>query len=318
MIIKNILMRNFMSCDAIKLNFNKCSVLSGMNDKKSIVLEAISIGLAAFFIGLDDIRSNLILPKHACMGIYPIKIIMDMYVDNKDITCSRVLYGANKVTSTSSAIKHYARELQKQVRAGDKKCLLPIIGYYKSDWLLNPKLNMPKRITRTYGYANCLASQDYRMMLLWIVRMTYIQLQDDKLVPELEVLYKAIRTCYLMLNTSVKDVKFSFNLITRKLELSNGLHTILFKSLDHSTRSIILLVADIAYRMAVLNPYNILSTNGIILLDNIDVGLDQDCQEKLLEILISIFPNVQFIASSNSALILSKVSKDNINLLVIT
>lgn len=309
MIIKNILIRNFVSCDYMKLNFSKCSVLLGINIENSVVLEAISIGLGSFFLGLDDIRSNIILPRHSCMGIYPIKIIMDMYVDNKDITCSRVLYDANKATSSTNAVKHYARELQKQLRAGDKKCILPIIGYYNSGWLSNQKRTMPKRITRTYGYNNCLGKQDYRCSILWIERMTYIQLQSEEIVPELEVVYNTIRTCYLILNTSVKDVRFLFNIKTRELEIINGEDIGLVKSLDCGIRSSILLVADIAYRMAALNPYNILSTNGIILIENIDVDFNQG-QKNILEILISIFPNVQFIVSTSTPPMLSKVSRD--------
>ena len=69
------------------------------------------------------------------------------------------------------------------------------------------------------------------------------------------------------------------------------------------------LIADIALRMAVANPYskNPLSTNAIIMIDEIDLHLHTDWQATIASKLQKIFPRTQFIVSSHSPSVLSSV-----------
>ena len=58
------------------------------------------------------------------------------------------------------------------------------------------------------------------------------------------------------------------------------------------------LIADIAYRMAALNPQlldGVLKRGyGIVLIDKIDLHLHPSWQQHILDILLDIFPKVQF------------------------
>lgn len=79
------------------------------------------------------------------------------------------------------------------------------------------------------------------------------------------------------------------------------------------------MIADIAYRMAVLNPQlldNILDkTSGVVLIDEIDMHLHPKWQSKIIEILTEIFPKVQFIFTTHSPSVLANIPNENILIL---
>lgn len=84
-------------------------------------------------------------------------------------------------------------------------------------------------------------------------------------------------------------------------------------------KSTISLVADIAYRMAVLNPQllgNVCKeTEGIVLIDEVDLHLHPTWQQQILKDLTEIFPKVQFIVSTHAPQVISAVKSENIIML---
>lgn len=65
-------------------------------------------------------------------------------------------------------------------------------------------------------------------------------------------------------------------------------------------RGTLSLFADIAYRMAMLNPAlgdRVLKTPGVVMIDKIDLHLHSRWQARILEGFVRIFPNVQFIVT---------------------
>ena len=79
----------------------------------------------------------------------------------------------------------------------------------------------------------------------------------------------------------------------------------------HYLKSILAMVADIAYRMAILNPQlleNVIQeTGGIVLVDEIDMHLHPDWQGKIISALHKTFPKVQFICTTYSPTVLTNV-----------
>ena len=74
--------------------------------------------------------------------------------------------------------------------------------------------------------------------------------------------------------------------------------------LSDGYKSTMSLVADIAYRMAVLNPQLLgdvcNETDGIVLIDEVDLHLHPKWQQRILGDLTEIFPKVQFIISTHA------------------
>ena len=100
----------------------------------------------------------------------------------------------------------------------------------------------------------------------------------------------------------------------RSLELTfeNG-ETILYNFLSDGYKVVLGLVAEIAYRMAVLNPNlsnRILEeTPGVVIIDEIDLHLHPRWQSQILDTLMQIFPKIQFIVSSHAPAVISSVKK---------
>ncbi len=72
-----------------------------------------------------------------------------------------------------------------------------------------------------------------------------------------------------------------------QISFNDGKNEILpFNSLSDGSKSILTIVADIAYRMAVLNPYLlgdvIQKTDGIVLIDEIDMHLHPSWQRRII------------------------------------
>ncbi len=84
-----------------------------------------------------------------------------------------------------------------------------------------------------------------------------------------------------------------------------------FKLLSDGQRSMLAMVADIAYRMAQLNPHLLenvtLETPGVVLIDELNLHLHPKWQRTIVDNLRKTFPKVQFIATSHSPFIIQSL-----------
>ena len=87
--------------------------------------------------------------------------------------------------------------------------------------------------------------------------------------------------------------------------------------LSSGEKSVLILVADIARRLCLLNPLNEnpLHGQGIVLIDEIDLHLHPKWQSVIVEKLQNIFPNVQWVMTTHSPFVLQDVSKDSVLIL---
>ena len=77
---------------------------------------------------------------------------------------------------------------------------------------------------------------------------------------------------------------------------------------------IIFLVTDITRRLLLLNDGSIdaLDKTGIVLIDEIEMHLHPKWQREIISALKSVFPNIQFIATTHSPQVLSNLSMDDV------
>ena len=89
-----------------------------------------------------------------------------------------------------------------------------------------------------------------------------------------------------------------------------------FTKMSDGIRIAMAMVADIAHRMVTLNPQlgkgALSETNGIVLIDEIDMHLHPSWQKHIIADLCKIFPQVQFVFTTHSPIVLSNVKNDNI------
>lgn len=346
MYLKSLTLKNYRCYERLNVDFNKdYTILVGVNGAgKSTILDAVSTALGSFIAGFDGIASNGIAREDAHrkmfeMGSrvdaeeqYPVEISAICGVEGKeDIPWTRSLHSHEGRTHISQAktIMEYGSELQQKVREGNKETILPLIAYYGTGRLYMQKKQKKNasentRFSRTTGYVDCLdsASND-KQMLQWFKLMTEIQIQEGHPVPELEAVKRAMGKCYSGAKNIENIAKFEYKMKNDEIEIQykkgEMVEKLPMRLLSDGLKITISMVADIAYRMAVLNPQlldNILEeTPGIVLIDEVDMHLHPAWQKRIVEDLHYIFPQIQFIMTTHSPSVLANVMHEHILLL---
>lgn len=99
------------------------------------------------------------------------------------------------------------------------------------------------------------------------------------------------------------------------LDIYGELHDIQY--LSHGQRSVLFMVADLISRFEILNPHleDPRKSPGIVIIDEIELHLHPTWQQTIIDSLLKIFPNIQFIITTHSPQVISTVHKDQIRFL---
>ena len=316
--IKEIVLKNFRCYQDLKIDLDeKYTVLIGSNGAgKSTILDAISIALGGYISSFDRLYGILKDDPHYKMyelgskiereHQFPVEIKINTEIEDKKIRWQRELRSEKGKTANKDIkeISNYAKEIEARVKSGDKTLILPLIAYYGTGrlWMQKRKkssLKNAERFSRLKGYVDCLSSaSNERLMLKWFEDMTYLELQEGKRIPELEVVKKAMSQCYKSINENIDNVNFIFSMKSKELEIiikhKNGnVENLPLRLLSDGAKSTLSMFADIAYRMAVLNPQLLdeikEKTPGIVLIDEIDMHLHPEWQSKIIKDLHEVF-----------------------------
>jgi len=89
-----------------------------------------------------------------------------------------------------------------------------------------------------------------------------------------------------------------------------------FNQLSDGYRNVIGMVADMVYRCIQLNPHlkeNVVKeTEGVVLIDELDLHLHPNWQRRIVADLKRVFPKIQFIATSHSPFIIQSLKKEEL------
>lgn len=344
MFLKSIELLNFRCFSKLKVEFhNRLTVIVGNNGAgKSTVLEAATIAAGTLTSAMDGLTNYGIKKSDAHYKCYelgsnidvqpqfPVEIIASGMIDGQTVTWTRGLYSAKGRSGLASAkeLVAVARSYQERMRNGDTKLKLPIISYYGTGrlWVQHreKKHNTFEKNNRTNGYVDSLdgAAND-KLMMKWFEKMTLQQLQRGTDIPEFMAVKMALEQMVASI-TGYTDVKIQFNLDTKDLDVmyydqSKIPAKISLSQLSDGYRCTISLIADIAYRMALLNPQLLdrvlVETEGVVLIDEIDLHLHPTWQKRILKDLLEIFPKVQFIVSTHAPEVINSVKSDSIIIL---
>lgn len=341
--IEKLRIKNFRCYEDIELELKEdYTVLVGINGAgKTTVLDAISIALGGYISNFDGMGIYGINKSDSHYKMYelgsrierehqfPVEISVAGKVENKNIKWYRALNKENGRTTNTGAkeIIAYAADVQEKVKAGNKEILLPLIAYYGTGRLWMQKREKSSKdnkenFSRLKGYVDCLDSaSNEKLMLKWFEKMTYLELQEAEKIPELETVKRALNKSYEIIDESIDKADFSYKVKSGELEVSikrkNGtVESLPLRTLSDGIKSTMSMIADIAYRMAVLNPQlldNILlETSGIVLIDEIDMHLHPSWQSKIIKVLTETFPKIQFIFTTHSPSVISNILNENI------
>ncbi len=249
---------------------------------------------------------------------------------DEEIYIKRVRKG--NVAKLHGTNNEYARDLAEklleQIKNGED-CTLPLVAYYGTGrgQIQAPerKRNFQKTFSRWDCYKDTLdASTNFKRFFVWFDQMEDEERRErekrrdfDYQLPVLktvrEALSKFIGEKYTKPRIETKPLRFVVDEHT-----ANGKRELRIEQLSDGYKIVTAMIADIASRMAEANPDmpNPLHTPGIVLIDEIDLHLHPKWQREIISKLEETFPNIQFIVTTHSPiLLLGAIEKSQILLM---
>ena len=347
-------LRNFRCFPEISIDFHEelTVIVANNGQGKTAILDAVAIALGPFVGAFDDgkdrafERDDIRLLRTGTgnrMELADGGVTLEAtgVVGHQAASWKRQLAGPKSRTTRkdAQALTDAGKKLQSLVRqeaeteAGATGVCLPLVAYYPTDRLWNirrlPYKKLP-RTSRMVGYTHCLETgSDFHLMADWfrywsvnsLNRRLKAQQEGKAILPSefdhaLDAVRNAINLCLKPSGWGDMDYSLEREEVVARHPLHGELPV---GMLSDGIRSMLTLVADIAFRMVKLNPnlgpYAATHTDGIVLIDEVDMHLHPSWQQTVLGALREAFPRVQFIVTTHSPQVLTSVSAECIRLL---
>ena len=261
---------------------------------------------------------------------FPVVISTEGIANGEFIEWSRELNGLKNKTTVKNAsnLIEVGHIQQQNIQNGVTDTTLPIFAYYGTGRLYKKKNNRItkldiKKSSRLDGYTDALSlGTNEKQLLRWFEDMTLIKIQEDREIPELKTVKTAIEKCFEIGNKDVTDVSINYSVKSKDIEVSyrknNEIEKLPLHMFSDGIRITLTMVADIATRMAKLNPQlldNVLETPGVILIDEIDMHLHPSWQSRIITSLLETFTNIQIITTTHSPIVISNIESEYLRIL---
>lgn len=263
-------------------------------------------------------------------------------------------YGKTYEDKNAEKLNNESKEIQQSIRKTDKQIkTLPIFLHYgvnrglgRGETFSSPTLKLDfidysnideNRNIRTFAYHECLFSKsDYRNFKRWFhsVSMDYI----NNIIKALGTTINKydidnFETYQKKLNTPISSISIPVNEILKSSGWGNpslidffdiGLEhkhhgRLKISQLSDGIRNIFGMISDIAYRCYLLNSHldkeSAKETEGIVLIDEVDMHLHPAWQQTILQDLQTAFPKLQFIVTTHSPQVLTTVPAECIRII---
>jgi len=346
--IKYLKIRNFRNLKEYEISFDsKLTVLVANNSAgKTSILDAISIAfgpyVGSFPLGKNKGFKSLdaTILKEYSEPLYPVELRAEFSFENSEHSIYRKLSskGSSTTTKDTKELQDYAKQnYQKLIEDNNLNNIdLPIVAYYGTGRLwknLQVTKTTKESHARSYGYHDCLnPASNYREFEKWFIDCSIAEyneiikkVQSGKnfdstdMMTSNTILLKNIRDIIniALEHIEYKNIRYDAELTSVVIE-HDKIGILSVELLSDGVKSMLAMVADIAYRCSKLNPHfsnASKSTKGVVLIDEVDMHLHPSWQQNVLNDLQTIFPSIQFIVTTHSPQVLSTVKKENIRLI---
>ncbi|MDD3278227.1 MAG: AAA family ATPase [Lachnospiraceae bacterium] len=317
------------------------NVLIGKNAAgKTTILEAVNVMLGAYLaaykkyvpsrfvynISDDDILQKTVRLHSKDAAItptiqqYPCTVGCDLIWDGKKKHYSRTVEkegGRTKFAGKNpmqADVLRWEKAIEK-ADGSDFEHIYPLVLYLSSArlWNENRGKELEKVPTRTDAYQRCLdkrrSSQSAFEYIKTLTNMA-VEENDGKPYPAYEVIMESVRYSLEEELEEGQNVVYSSRYGEIAIRNTDGT-VIRFASLSDGYRNVIKIVTDIATKMCILNPYlgnkALKETPGVVVIDELDLSLHPTWQKRIVRILKTLFPKVQFICATHSPFIIQSL-----------
>jgi len=336
--IKTLTLTNFRCFDSLTIHFEgRLNVLVAQDGAgKSAVLDAISIGIGSFLTALPNvsginfkdtdfrIQEDGGKPPYMRIAMTTVEGICWDRTKKRD----KFKRTAKEIPETKGIkpINEYAESLINDFING-RNPRFPIIAYYGTGRGVfdspQRRRSFKKDFAVNDGYRGALeAKANFKSFFEYFYSMEDLERREKEERRDWDYRQKelvAIRTAITRLmpefsnpRTAVRPIGFLID-----WERDHKSQTLRIEQLSDGYRTTLAMVMDIASRMAWLNPTadDILDTEGIVLIDEIDLHLHPFWQQTILPDLLKTFPGVQFIVSTHSPQVLTTARREQVRVL---
>ena len=249
-----------------------------------------------------------------------------------------------KDDSQTRKLKDFAVDLQKSIRdVTAKPKNLPIFGFYGTGRLWNEKrLTESKKGSsnrkgnesiRTFAYRDCLdPASSYKQFEEWFIH-AFKKIREEQIL-QLEsgvsslagdpTIENPVTVIQQAVNELLKDTDWQNPAYSETHDKSLVLHhpdkgMLKVDQLSDGIKNMLAMVADIAYRCALLNAHlgadAALKSEGLVMIDEVDMHLHPQWQQTVVSGLGKAFPDIQFVITTHSPQVLSTVSAECIRII---
>lgn len=289
---------------------------------KTTILDAIATTMAPYsaqFPGIADYQLSDLdvhINRHGRRSKY---LTINAEFSDNGVTMTSVRYrkGTQNPPKTNyEQLKQAAIAKKEAILAGEADVQLPIFAYYCTG---RGQFQVPERrrgFQQAFERWDCYKSAinpetDFKRFFGWFDLMEDQERRDREKLwdlgyksPVLEAVRKALDEIvegYKNPRIETRPLRF----IMDRIDEDGSKHELRIEQLSEGYKIVIAMVADLAARMAEANPEmeNPLNTSGIVLIDEVDLHLHPKWQREILIQLTKVFPNLQFIVSTHSPVI---------------
>jgi predicted ATP-binding protein involved in virulence len=346
---------NYRGFESLDLRFPQSgpAVLIGINGAgKSSVLDSIALVLAhhAALLGAREPRIPFEIPERDIRRTATTAYVAATFaVDGVAGSLVEDVRPASDPARSLPQRDHYAQSIRARLaRAGKESINLPVLCYYRPNRGIGPEdhdgrarrkgtKSASKVISpqlRAYEHAFSHNVGPFQGFVRWFRleedRENEVRLRKDPnhRNARLEGVRRAVLRFMNALGSHTFDnLRMERALTEDNLDLSSSLEASLLVDKSRQSLSIdqlsdgekgtLLLVADLAMRLAIANPErdDPLSGTGIVLIDELELHLHPGWQRAMLPGLTSTFPGCQFVVTTHSPLVLSQVQRESVFIL---
>lgn len=323
--VRTLTLRNFRGYEKFSTSIHShLTVLVGENGAgKTSILEAIAASLGPFLTSMPEAKGRLLRKSDIRISTEGDSDYAQVSIEtNSSLSWDLSLRGVTKGSIPGighSALADFATEIV------ESNAELPLIAYYGTNRTLASAGKVaidPFEISSRYeGYDGALEARlNYTSIKNWFSKIEVAELrirdekkQHDYIHPVKSLIIRAIQRIV----PNAKEISFDRNESDIRVQWSkiSGEQVLLsLEQLSEGNRSMVSMTVDLVRRAYQLNPESIdpLNVSGIVLIDEIELHLHPRWQQKVLDDLRSLFPNIQFIVSTHSPQVLTTVKGENI------
>jgi len=308
------------------------TVLHGNNAHgKTSLLAAIAVGLGVIPTLLTGSGGIAFRKSDIRQGTGFVEVTIETYDGIKwgrsDSEYGGILRADRGPSQGVSALREHLKSIAEDIKA-QRPATLPVFAYYDTDRAV---FDVPQRkrdfhdaFQRYDAYVNALAPKpSFKTLVEWFYAQQYAEMFNftNDLLPRESRDYNpagltAVRTAITRMLPDVSDPRIEppVRFVVSRRGEGGQVETLSLDQLSGGYRIVLALAADLARRMALANPHlqDPLQSEAIVLIDELELHLHPEWQQRVISDLRQTFPNAQFIVSTHSPTVLTTAEPQHI------